>query len=130
MAGFFKSLFSSADIIKTGVDAIINTGDALVYTPEEQARSAERKQTWYLELMKTLSPSAKSRRGVAWAIVGMVSFLSIVGVICKLIGWADDATWVLKLLTDVWSWPFVSVVTFYFVLPGTDKVPSIKAKTS
>lgn len=118
MIKFFKSLFSDSDIINTGVNALVRSGDALVYTDEEKAQRNERQEQWYLELMKALSPSAKSRRGVAWTVVGMVSVFSIIAIFCRLVGWHDDAKWVLELLSEVWAIPFGLVITFYFVIPG------------
>ncbi|GLX85082.1 hypothetical protein tloyanaT_13340 [Thalassotalea loyana] len=127
MIKFFKSLFSSEDTIKTGLNAIIDTGDALVYTDEEKAGDKQKKLNWYLELMKTLSPSARSRRGLAWTITGMVSILSLISVGCRLAGWHEDSSWVLTLLDDVWSWPFGLVVAFYFTLPHVQQ--AINRKT-
>jgi hypothetical protein len=117
MGGFFKSLFSSENVIETGIKALVDSGDALVYTAEEKAESRAAGRVWYLDLMKAISPSAKSRRGVAWAITGMVMLLTVVAVVCKLGGWQENAEFILKLMTDVWSWPFVAVVGFYFA-PG------------
>lgn len=129
---FFKSLFSSDDLIEKGTNALIRTGDALVYTEEEKAAANERRDKWYLELMTALSPSAKSRRGVAWIVTGMVALLSIIGTVAQLVGWVDDAKWILELLSEVWVWPFSLVVTFYFLVPNVNSgalpIPGIKKK--
>jgi len=114
MFKFIKSLFSNDDLIKTGVNALINTGDVLCYTAEEKAQAKAKQQDWYLELMKAASPSARSRRGVAWSIMFIVTLLTIIAVICQLTDNTKNAEWILKLLNDVWAWPFVAVVGFYF----------------
>ena len=124
MAGFFKSIFSSESVIETGIKALVDSGDALFYTEEEKAANKAAQQDWYLKLMVAISPSAKSRRGVAWSIMGMVTLLTIVCVVCKLMGYVENAEYVLKLMTDVWAWPFVAVVGFYFapaLMPGKNK---------
>lgn len=114
LRSYFNSLFSSDSVIEKATDAVVKTGDAIFYTEEEKAQAAAERRQWYLELMKALSPSQKSRRGIAWGITFMVSLLSLMAVTCQLAGNDDGATYIMQLLAEVWSMPFVAVVGFYF----------------
>ena len=107
-----------------GLDAIINTGDALFFTNEEKSEFDLKRQEAWLELQKTLSNESSyrsvNRRVVAWAVMFMSAFLTLITIILaileKLVFGPSGVT---QVVIDIvigykWPWAFTGVIVFYF----------------
>lgn len=111
---FFGSLFSSPDIVKKSVDAVIDTGDALFFTDEEKSKANQKKLDWLLKFHEASSGSQIARRYLA-VMFGM-TFLSLVLLTAGFtaFGMFSIADQLLKLLTDTLVWPVGTIIVFYF----------------
>lgn len=62
---FWSRLWDTPDVISKGVDAVIKTGDALVYTEEEKAEFGQRVRDWLLKWQQATSGQNLARRLIA-----------------------------------------------------------------
>lgn len=115
---FWGQLFGSKEVIGKTVDAVINTGDALVFTEEEKSQANMEKLKWILEFHKASSGSNIARRLIA--IMYSFAFLTLIGVVAALYGLGMDVAGdkIFALLTDTLVVPMGMIITFYF-LAGT-----------
>ena len=70
MMGFLKNVFT----VPKAVDAIINTGNALVFTDEER-------KEWALRAWKVTGPQTIARRYLTFIIAGIWAFATLNGFI-------------------------------------------------
>ena len=114
---FLGSLFATPETIGKGVDAVINAGDALVFTDEEKAEHNSRMRDWYIKYLDSTTGSALARRMIAVGVTALWSINIIVVLIAKALGCEDYATFAFDVLTDVVAIPFGVIVAFYFLKP-------------
>lgn len=68
---FWKRLFDTPDTISEGVRAVINTGDALVYTDEEKAEFGQKVRDWMLAWQQATSGQNVARRLIALSVTAV-----------------------------------------------------------
>lgn len=69
--GFWSRLWDTPDTISKGVDAVIQSGDALVYTDEEKAEFGQRVRDWLLKWQQATSGQNIARRLIALMVTGV-----------------------------------------------------------
>ena len=110
---FFSRLFSAPEQIVKITDAVIKSGDALVFTDEERAEFNLRQQALILELHKTGSGSHLARRLLAVMVAAV--FLAWFSIACFAIIFqkeysADLVSFIFSSLFPA----FGGVMLFYF----------------
>jgi hypothetical protein len=114
------------------IDSIVKTGDALFYTKAERSEFDMQRQALWLELQKTLadesSPRSVNRRVVAWAVILMTSFMTIMCLAAAALGAHEFCANVIATATAFkWDWAFCGVIVFYF---GTHMLSATVGKKS
>ena len=111
---FFGRLFSSPDVIEKSVDAVIKSGDMLVFTDEEKSVAAQKTLDWLLEFHKASSGSQIARRYIAVMVV--LVFLALVIACAVFVGFShtETAEALLGLITDTLVWPVSVIMVFYY----------------
>lgn len=114
--GLLSFLKSAPDTVEKSVDALIATGDSLVFTEEEKAEGRKQTFQWFLELEKILadqnSPRSLTRRYIATAVFFEWLLLHLVSVVTRFF---DSA--IAQHIFDVannQNWIVGMVATFYF----------------
>ena len=113
--GFIRDLFSKKHILETATDAVVNTGDMLVFTEEEKAIANQKLLDWKLEYQKATSPQNLSRRYIAVIISVQLCFLVALVTGLSVFGRTLEADYVFKILSEVVMQPFSIVIGFYFL---------------
>ena len=111
--GIFSSIFSAPETISKTVDAVIKSGDALIFTDEEQSIANQKKLDWLLAFHEKSSGSNLARRLLAVMTVG--TFLMLVVVTFGMMAAGLDNTeqvkqFVIESLVD----PVMTIIAFYF----------------
>lgn len=126
-------VFATPKSIEKTMDAVIATGDKLVFTKEEKAEHQAQLGEWYLRYLEATQPQALSRRLLAFLIGFMWSAIICTAIACAL--WTGDygsvgvvfnsagaeelakqsaAGFLFAILSEVVDVPFTAVVIFYF----------------
>lgn len=71
---FLKRLLSAPDVVSKGIDAVINTGDAIVYTEEEKAETNLKVFELKLKAAEATHGSRLARRLLALMFCGVFLF--------------------------------------------------------
>lgn len=108
-------LFGDSKSAEKTIDAVINTGDKLVFTEEERADFNAETRKWYLEYLKATQPAALARRLIALVVVGVWAVLIISALIAKSFGGVAMANFTLSLLKEIVLEPFNIILGFYFL---------------
>lgn len=119
----FGWLTGGTDTAKKVVDATIATGDALFYTDEEKAKDYASYREWYLKYLEATQPQNIARRLIALTITGLWSLVVIAALIIRARGGDDLANYFFKVLDDIVTAPFLTVIGFYFlkrIIPKRD----------
>lgn len=119
-------LFRSSDkIVEKTADGIYNGLDKLVFTDEEKADAKQRAFQADLDFKKLMmqegSPSAISRRILAWAISGV--YMSLVVVSCII--WRFNQEWAKFIIENGVArieFAFGAVISTYFIYHGLKQV--------
>ncbi|WP_444902562.1 hypothetical protein ACJJIG_10695 [Microbulbifer sp. SSSA007] len=77
----WKRLWDTSDVIEQSVDAVIRTGDALVYTEEEKADFKARVLDWMLKWQQVTAGQNLTRRLLALSITFIWLLESLVALI-------------------------------------------------
>ncbi|MBD1567951.1 MULTISPECIES: hypothetical protein [Aliivibrio] len=102
--GLFSKIFGSDSAIKSGMDLIANTGDALVFTDEEKSKQK-------IELLKAYEPFKLIQRFLVLLFcVPYVLFYSIV-IIGELYGY--DFKNITPIINDAFQYPVLGAVGLY-----------------
>lgn len=109
----FKQIFASSENTKTIVDGAVSGVDKLFYTKEEKADNAKYMSEWFLRYLEASQPQNLARRFIALIIVGLWAFLVLLAVMVYKIDESYSA-YILGILKDVVSSPFVWIIGFYF----------------
>ncbi len=120
--GIFARLFGADEVIKKGTDAVINAGDALVFTKEEKAHH-------FLDLLKAYEPFKLAQRllalifSIPYVVIWLISaVLFLIGALVPTdpdtMGYADHLIDVSKELArmnnDTLGLPVALILGFYF----------------
>ena len=118
---FWKRLWDTPDTISKGVDAVIRTGDALVYTEEEKAEFRLKVGEWLLKWQQATSGQNIARRLIAMLVTGVWLLESMVALVLtvfaafhpdhKAMADAADACWEAARGMGI---PAGLILTFYF----------------
>jgi len=122
--GIFSDIFSVKSVDNI-VNAVIDTGDVLVYTDEERAKAEQLKIDTKLKMLPLFEPFKIAQRYIAFAFTFTFIFSFFIGVSLLFI---DDN--LLKKFLDLVSvyqlgWIMLSIIAFYF---GSTLIPSRKGK--
>ncbi|MBP3140836.1 hypothetical protein [Aliivibrio fischeri] len=100
----FSKIFGSDSAIKSGMDLIANTGDALVFTDEEKSKQK-------IELLKAYEPFKLIQRFIV-----MVFCLPYVGLhTAVIIGCIFGADWgaISTMINEAFGYPVLAAVALY-----------------
>lgn len=119
---FFKRLWDTPDMISEGVDAVIRSGDALVYTDEEKAEFGQRVREWLLKWQEATSGQNLARRLIALAITFVWLLECLVALVLSVLAALNPenanllgAAKVCQEMAADMLWVESAVLTFYFV---------------
>lgn len=118
---FIKRLFGSPGEVGKITDAVIKTGDALVFTEEEQSRANQKRLDWLLEFHEKSSGSNLARRLLAIMIVGVFLFLALLNA-ALIVGGVESAGDLYKFIVDALLPSVRVVVMFYFTAAIATKI--------
>ena len=121
IASFFSSKKNVERVVGAatyGFEKVVDGFDHIEFAPEEQA-------AYVLErvklAIKDTDVRAVSRRIIAWGVVGICIFLTLLIVLCIMARWEtrqDELT----VLLNFWSTPLSVVLGFYFLYYGAQKL--------
>ena len=97
----WSTLFKSSDL----VNAVIKTGDALVFTDEE-------KKEMHLKQLEAYAPFKIAQRWMMMAVVPAYVLMSVVMFICLMSGVGNPES-ASQVLSGQLGWGFVAIVAFY-----------------
>jgi hypothetical protein len=127
VASFFSSKKNVERVVDTasfGFTKVIEGFDHITFAPEEQA-------AYMLERIKQASTDtdarAVSRRILAWGVMGIAVFLTLLITFCIMMEWKarqDDLT----ILLNFWATPLSVVLGFYFFYYGVQKIVTGRKK--
>ena len=112
--GLWGWLTGGSKAVEKGLDMVDKGIDMVWFTPEEKSIAGQKKLDWKLEWIKATGPQSKARRYIAYAIVGLWTYLVIMAVHLRLFGYKEQADFLFTVLRDVVNWPFIAVMSFYF----------------
>ena len=118
------SLFSwvtgGSDTASKVIDAVVKTGDALVFTDEEKSVANQKTLDWVLQYMNATNAQNVARRMIALVVV--VTWMIILLMAC-VAGYFDRgensyAMWLFEVMKEIIANPYNIIIGFYF-LTGT-----------
>lgn len=111
---FFNKLFS-ADVASKTVDAIVNTGDAIFYTPEEKAKAFQLGMETKLKMLPMFEAFKLVQRHLALLFSYNFIFSFWVGVLIFFYGTEKQFSGYLNLVAIFQlGWIMIAIITFYF----------------
>jgi len=118
--GLLSWITGSGDTANKVIDAVIKTGDAMVFTDEEKSVANMKKLDWVLQYMNATNAQNVARRMIALFVV--VSWMFVLFMACIAGYFSRDessyAMWLFDILTEIVSEPYNIIIAFYF-LTGT-----------
>ena len=111
---FWAGIFSAPEIVSKATDAIIATGDALVFTEEEQSKASLKKLEWVLKFHEASKGSNIARRWIAILVTIVFVLIVVITAGCVLAGAETRADQLLSLLADTLVLPMSMIFGFYF----------------
>ena len=120
----FLDIFSPSGVGKV-IDAVIDTGDALVYTDEEKAKANQLRVETKLKMLPLFEPFKLAQRYIAFAFT--FNFILAFWAAIILFIWYPSHLDGLLNLVAVYQlgWIMLAIVSFYF---GSGAIDSIKRK--
>lgn len=115
----FKALLGGSESGSKILDATISGIDSVVYTEQEKAEDKKTAVTNFIEYMKVVAnqstPTAISRRIVAWGVISLVWYLVVVSTVLIMLG-KKDMVEDITAIGEVYriGWAFGSIIIFYF----------------
>ncbi len=118
--GILSWITGGGDLANKTVDAVIRTGDALVFTDEEKSVANQKILDWTLEYAQATNAQNVARRIIAVTVVGLWGILILAACIAGIFDRNDGsyAVWLFDVLKDVIGSPYNIIIGFYF-LTGT-----------
>ena len=120
MAGLFSWITGGGQLAEKAIDAVIKTGDALVFTDEEKSVANQKTMDWVLQYMNATNAQNVARRIIAVMVVASWTFIVMLACIAGYFNHDDNsyAEWLFTVLKDVIANPYNIIIAFYF-LTGT-----------
>jgi hypothetical protein len=111
---FFSRLFSAPDAVSKTVDAVVKTGDMLVFTEEEKSIANQKTLDWLLQFHEASSGSRLAQRYLS--IMFSATFLMLVLLAGGFIafGMKERGADIVALISETLSWPVGAIVAFYY----------------
>lgn len=110
----WSSIFSAPAIVEKSVDAVIKSGDALVFTEEERSQANLKQLDWILEYHKASVGSNLARRFIAVMTMGVFLLMVLLVSGLYISGLTAIATSVYKIIIDILMVPVGMILAFYF----------------
>jgi hypothetical protein len=119
----WSKLFGAPEVISKGVDAVINAGDALVFTEEEKSRANQKILDFTLRYVTATSGQNIARRLIAIMVVGVWTVFSVGAFILAI--WSGFSTApgpenaleeLIGVMDALVSDPVSIVMAFYFAI--------------
>jgi hypothetical protein len=113
----FSWISGGGDAATKVIDAVVKTGDALVFTEEEKSVANQKTLDWVLQYMNATNAQNVARRMIALMVVGTWMFILIVACIAGYFGHEEGsyAVWMFDILNDVVADPYNIIIGFYFL---------------
>ena len=122
----WSSIFSPETLNKT-VDAIIETGDALVYTAEEKAKAVQLGIETKIKILPLFEPFKVTQRLISLAFTYNFIFAFWVGVLIYFFGDKEQLEGFINLVSVFQlGWIMLAIVSFYFGGGFINSVKGIK----
>lgn len=122
-------LFGNSKSAEKSLDAVIKTGDALVFTDEEKSKANQKVLDATIEYMRATQGMSVARRIIAFIVCSLWAFLIVVAV---LTGYFDRSVgsfseYVFTVLRDIVNDPFKIIIGFYFLTAvGSSAIGALK----
>lgn len=117
MISALKGLLAGPETAARAVNAIIDSGDALIFTDEEKAEAKRGLLAGVSDYMRATSGSARARRLVAVMVTGVWAlFVVIAGLVWPFM--PDWSGYLVGLLNDAVMPVFLLIAAFYFAVAG------------
>jgi type III secretory pathway component EscU len=112
---FWGRLFAAPEVVNKTVDAVIKSGDALVFTEEEKSVANMERLKWILEFHKASAGSNLARRLIS--VMFSFTFLGLIMAIATLYGFGlrEAGNLIFGLVTETLVVPMGMIITFYFM---------------
>ncbi len=115
LLGTEKAVEAAANVAESGMSIIDNA----FYTDQEKAENAQLLQKNWLEVQKIIgeqsTPTAISRRYIAWAVISLVWLATLLCMGLVLIGREALVAPIVDILKALQvGWAFTAVIVFYF----------------
>lgn len=111
---FWGRIFGAPEVITKSVDAVINAGDALVFTEEERSKANMERLNWILQFHEASKGSNVARRLIAVMFTFVFLALTAATAVLAGFGLGDQAAAVFKVVTDALVVPMGLIISFYF----------------
>ena len=109
----FSDIFSVKSVDNI-VDAVIDTGDALIYTDEEKAKAEQLKVDTKLKMLPLYEPFKLAQRYIAFAFTGTFILAFWVGILIYML-LPEYLDGYLKLINVFeMGWIMLAIISFYF----------------
>jgi len=112
--GWFGNLFDES-VAGKAVDAIIKTGDKLVYTEEEKAEMRLKTADMHIKMLSAYAPFKIAQRLIALLFIGGFLFTHLMAVFIFIWGNVELSKSLFKINNDVLGLPVSLIVGFYFM---------------
>ena len=124
----FFDIFSTKSIDST-IDAVIDTGDMIIYTDEEKAKALQLAVETKLKMLPLYEPFKLAQRYIAFAFTGAFLSSFMLGIIFVYFDLTEAADGLLELVqTYQLGWIMATIVAFYFSGGFVNSLSQIKGK--
>lgn len=108
-------LTGGSKVVDKGLDMVDRGVDMAIYTGEEKAIASQKILDWRLKWIDKTSPQNLARRHIAYAIVGLWTYLVLLAVHVYLFWDEKKAEFIFNVLKDIVTNPFLMTMSFYFI---------------
>ena len=118
----------STKSIDSVVDAVIDTGDALVYTDEEKAKANQLKIDTKLAMLKNFEPYKLAQRYIA--VTFTINFILAfwIGVVVYFVSPTNFGDYIAMVKEYQLGWIMLAIISFYFTSGAMSWAERIKKK--
>ena len=123
---FISGIFSP-DVVNKTVDAIINTGDTLVYTEEERAKAQQLAVDTKMKMLPLFQPFKLTQRLISLAFTYNFIFAFWIGVLIFFYGSKEHLEGFINLVSIFQlGWIMLAIISFYFGGGFIDSMKGVK----